>query len=172
MPRSSLAGPYHVVATAAHRSTAQVYARNTPPIAIGTNARTKAPPHCAGHNDRDQGRHQPGLECEPSGLLAEQTELEFVARQQEEEPEAHIRYQLKVLGFGSSQDLRPDHDPSEDEDHHPGTRSRERRPATRGVKRGEQADDGEVEQPCSSLTVDHLPRTTPMAALAEEGASS
>lgn len=35
-------------------------------------------------------------------------------------------------------------------------------------QRGEQADDGDVEQPCSRLTVDHLPRTTPMAARAEE----
>ena len=39
------------------------------------------------------------------------------------------------------------------------------------VNAGE-ADDGEVEQLCSRLTVDHLPRTTPIAALAEEGASS
>ena len=78
------------------------------PIAIGTNAWTKpTAAKRAGNGDRDYRCHQPGLQREPSGPLAEQLELELVARQQEEEPEADVGYQLDAVRVGPPQDLRP-----------------------------------------------------------------
>ena len=68
------------------------------PIAIGTNARTnptaaKAPVTAIATSCC----HQPGGQCEPPGPLTKQPELEFVARQQEQKPEAHVGDQLDAL---------------------------------------------------------------------------
>jgi hypothetical protein len=64
-----------------------------------------------GHGDRDDYCHQPGKNCEPSGPLTEQPELELVTRQEEQEPEAQVGYQQYALGLGPRQDLRPDENP-------------------------------------------------------------
>ncbi len=111
----------------------------------------------AGHADRDQHCHQPGCECEPSGPLAEQPKLKFVARQQEKEPQAHVGYQLDAVRVGPAQHLRPDQDPAHNEDHHlrhpePGEQARHDR-----GQRGDQADDGEVDQALLKSHRDNLP---------------
>ena len=70
-----------------------------------------------GHSDRNQQSHEPGCQCQPSGPLTEQPELEFVACQEEEEPETDVGYQLKAGRVSPPQHLRSDQNPPDDEDH-------------------------------------------------------
>ena len=119
----------------------------------------------AGHGDRDYRCHQPGGQCEPSGPLPKQPELELVTRQQEEEPEAQVGYQLEALRLGPPQDLRPDQNSPHDEDHHlrhahPGEEAHQD-----GGQRGDHADDEEVDEALLKTHRD-LPRPTPDGALA------
>ena len=83
------------------------------PIATGTNAWTKPTAAKAPVTAiATTSCHQPGGQCEPSGPLTEQPELELVARQQEKEPQAHVGYQLDALRVSPPQDLRSDQDPA------------------------------------------------------------
>ena len=61
----------------------------------------------AGNSDRDYGCHQPRCQRQPSGPLTKQPELEFIARQQKEEPKSYVGYQLDALWLGLAQNLRP-----------------------------------------------------------------
>ena len=71
-------------------------------------------------HDRD-GEHsadRPSDECLLAGLLPQQLGIQFVAGQQEEEPQPQSGDQLDLRGIGESQHLWPDHDAAEDEEQH------------------------------------------------------
>jgi hypothetical protein len=125
----------------------------------------------AGHGDCNHQRHQPGGQCEPSGPLTEQPKLQFVARQQKEEPQTDVGYQLDAGRVSPPQHLRSDQDPAHNENHHlrhpPGEQARHNR-----GQRGDQTDDEEVDQALLKTQGDHLPRTTWMAAPAGGATSS
>ena len=82
----------------------------------------------------------------PTSPLTKQPEFKLVTRQQEQEPQTHIRNQLDTARVRPAEHLWSDQDPPDDENHHLGHAEAGEQTCHDRGQRGQQTDNSEIDQ--------------------------